>query len=149
MKLICERTHENILQQWGNFFPKQLEMPGNIHKYKGPTSSTKLKSDLKLASDGRKIYAEARKYVQKLGISRGSASDHLCPTFWFLAPPYQNIGLGNNGGVQEEKSFCPPISLQIKTKKDLKLCIFSSPNKKIFLSKGALPPCTTQNHIYA
>ena len=40
----------------------------------------------------------ARKYVQKLGTSRGSTRDHLCPTFWFLAPPYQNIGLGNNGG---------------------------------------------------
>ena len=91
-------------------------MPGSIYKYQGPTSSTKLKSDLKLASDGYKIYAEARKYVQKLGISRGSARDYLCPTFWFLAPPYQNIGLGNNGGVQEEKSFSPlyPYKFRLK-----------------------------------
>ena len=33
--MICERTHENILKQWGKSFSKQLEMP-----------STNLKKDI-------------------------------------------------------------------------------------------------------
>ena len=39
MQMICDRTHENILKQWDKSFPKQLEMPGSIHRYQGPKRS--------------------------------------------------------------------------------------------------------------
>ena len=39
MQMICERTHENILKQWGKSFSKQLEMP-STYRYQGPKQTS-------------------------------------------------------------------------------------------------------------
>ena len=36
MQMICERTHENIMKQWGKPFPKQLQRLEVFIGTKGP-----------------------------------------------------------------------------------------------------------------
>ena len=80
---------------------------------------------------------------------------------WAWLKPVKCIGLeaGGLGGLSPPQYFewggggleyplAPPIlyPYSFRLKRGLKLCIFSSPNK-IFLGKGALPPCNPQNRI--
>ena len=78
------------------------------------TSSTKLKSDLKLASERRNMCRTSELP------GTPPVGHNLCPTFWFFAPPYQHLGLGNKGGGQEGQSFCHPTKNKTKQNKKQK-----------------------------